>query len=237
MDRIASMNKEVWEAAVSRGEGNARPHLDLDVELVRRYARGEVDPVPKELACVFPHKVLEDVEGKDVLCLAASGGQQSPLFCLLGANVTVLDLAEGQLAGDHAAADHYGYEVRTVHGDMRDLSCFEPDSFDVVFQATTCWIPDVKEVYREVIRVLRPGGLYRVDFANPATEFSDHPDAKDGKVPYSVKEMVYHFDDQPDAVQFRHYLSEIFNGLIETGLVLQEVIDPREWFVVLARKP
>lgn len=236
MDRTATMNKACWEAAVRRGEGNARPSLCLDPEVVRAYARGEVEPVTKGLSRVFPSKVLRDVRGKRVLCLGAGGGQQSPLFALLGADVTVLDLAEGQLACDRTAAAHYGYELCTIQGDMRDLSCFEADAFDVVYQACTCWIPDVKEVYEQVVRVLKPGGLYRVDFTNPWNEFYDHPDAVDGGIPYEVKEVVYSFDDQPDCVQYRHHMSDIFNGLIATGLVLEEVVDPGGWFVVLARK-
>jgi SAM-dependent methyltransferase len=237
MDHIASMNKATWEAAVLRREGNARPILDLDCQLVKLYSLGELDVIPKDLRRVFPPTVLKNIAGKDVLCLGAGGGQQSPIFGLLGARVTVLDLAEGQLAGDRTAATHYGYPVRTIQGDMRDLSCFEPETFDVVYQSCTCWIPDVRVVYQEVLRVLRPGGLYRVDFTNPLWEFYDHPAAKERRIPYSVKEMVYHFEDRPDCIQFRHHLSDIFNGLIATGFALEEVIDPNgEWFVILARK-
>jgi SAM-dependent methyltransferase len=251
MDRIAAMNKEVWEAAVRRGEGNAKPSLNLDVRLVERYARGELDPIPDidrgipkspvqlshDLYRVFPPSVLQDVAGKDVLCLACGGGQQSPLFALLGARVTVLDLAEGQLEGDRAAAEHYGYEIRTVQGDMRDLSCFAEKSFDVVCQvAASSWIPDIRQVYEQVARVLRSGGLYRADFCNPVSEFRDHPDAQNGEVPLSVKEMVYRHDGKPDDVQFRHDLSEVFNGLLDTGFDLERVFDRGHWYVVLARR-
>ncbi len=238
IDSVACMNREVWEAAVRRGEGNAKPSLDLDLRLVRQYARDGLDPIPKDLFRVFPHSVLEGIAGKEVLCLAAAGGQQSPIFGLLDAHVTVLDLAEGQLEGDRAAAAHYGYEVRTVQGDMRDLSQFKTESFDLVYQSCTCWIPDIREVYEGVARVLRPGARYRFDSANQLSEFSDHPEAKDGRVPLSVREMVYPgTEGQPDSINFRHDLSDIFNGLIDTGLTLERVLDQGHWFVVLARRP
>jgi 2-polyprenyl-3-methyl-5-hydroxy-6-metoxy-1,4-benzoquinol methylase len=48
------------------------------------------------------------VKGKDVLCLASSGGQQSAAFGVLGANVTVFDLSENMLKKDVATAKHYG---------------------------------------------------------------------------------------------------------------------------------
>lgn len=231
------MDRKVWEAAVRRREGHTRPSLGLDRQLVAQYARGELLHPPDGLTRVFPPSVLQDVAGKDVLCLACGGGQQSPLFALLGARVTVLDLAAGQLDGDRKAASHYGYEVTTVQGDIRDLSCFADHAFDIVCQVASCsWIPDIRPVYEQVARVLRSGGLYRVDFANPVSEFRDHPEAQDGGVPLSVKEMVYHHDDRPDDIQFRHSLSEVFNGLLDTGFELQRVFDRGHWYVLLARR-
>ena len=57
-----------------------------------------------------------------------------------------------------------------VHGDMQDLSKFADGSFDCVCQPISiCFVPDVRVVYREVARVLKPGGLYQVAFCNPAT--------------------------------------------------------------------
>ena len=114
-------------------------------------------------------RVLGDVEGKNVLCLACGGGQQSTVLSLLGGHVTVVDFAQGQLAADREAAAHYGYEVRTIHGDMRDLSCLEAGFFDVVWGTATCYVPSIREVYTQVARVLKAGGLYRTDIPNPAT--------------------------------------------------------------------
>jgi hypothetical protein len=37
-------------------------------------------------------------------------------------------------------------------------------------------------------------------------------------------------------VQFRHDLSEVFNGLLDTGFSLQRVFDRGHWYVVLARR-
>ena len=229
-DSIAEINKRHWEWSVQKGAGCTVPMLDLDPAVLRQYAAGEMDVVPEPLGRVFPPDVLADVEGKDVLCLASGGGQQSAFFGLLGARVTVLDLAEGQLEGDRTAAAHYGYEVTTIQGDMRDLSCFADESFDLVYQTTTCWIPDVREVYSEVVRVLRSGGLYRVDFANPATEFVE-PDSWDGEgyritVPYAQKERAENPGDGPGNIQFRHYIGEILNGLLQVGLSIQQAQDP-----------
>ena len=162
-------------------------------------------------------------KGKDVLCLGAGGGQQSTLFSLLGAGVTVLDLCEGQLEGDRKAAAHYGYDVTTIQGDMRDLSDLADDSFDLVYGTGTCYIPYVHEVFVGVARVLRTEGLYRADFMNPYTEFVDDTDW-DGvgyriTRPYAQRERC-----RPDSMlEFRNYLDEVFNGLLDTGFSIQRV--------------
>lgn len=43
------------------------------------------------MTCIYPAGLLADIDGKDVLCLASGGGQQSAVFSLLGAKVTVVD--------------------------------------------------------------------------------------------------------------------------------------------------
>ena len=225
-DRIASINKARWEEVVKEGAGSTRPYLDLDVEAFRAYRQGEATVLPKP-CCDSPdyRVVMATARGRDVLCLGAGGGQQSALFSLLGARVTVLDLCEGQLEGDRKAAARYGYEVTTIQGDMRDLSGLAEGSFDIVYGTGSCYIPDVREVYAGVARVLKTGGLYRADFMNPATEFVDWTDW-DGvgyriTKPYAQRER--HRPD--DMIEFRHYLSDIFNGLLQTGFSIQHVFE------------
>ena len=154
MDKVYHYNKERWEALVKAKALFTRPWLDLDAGS----ARERLDR----------WGLLGDIAGKQVLCLAGGGGQQSVAFALLGADVSVLDLSDGQLAQDREAAAHYGLEVSTHQGDMRDLSRFEDGAFDIVWHPYALnFVPDCRVVFREVARVLRPGGLYHFGAANP----------------------------------------------------------------------
>lgn len=240
-DEIGATNERHWERMVREGCEFTRPWLDLDRTLLRRYAQGQRDGVPASLLDLYPASLLAGVEGQEVLCLASGGGQQSAIFGLLGARVTVVDLSEGQLAGDRTAADHYGYEVTTVRADMRDLSCLPEASFSLVFQAPSmAYIPDVGQVYAQVARVLRQQGVYRVCFTNPATEFVDW-NSWDGEgyritLPYAAR-VEPPEGDEPDGVepdgsmQFRHYMDDIFNGLIGVGLSIEQVQDSPQYFL------
>jgi SAM-dependent methyltransferase len=236
-DEIAAVNQRHWEWAARKEAGCTIPWLDLDIDLLRRCVRGEQQPVPTRLVDMVRtlSGPLEEIEGKDVLCLAAGGGQQSAVFGLLGAHVTVVDLCDSQLEADRKAGVHYGYQVTTVRGDMRDLSCLEDESFDLVYGTGMCFVPDARQVYAGVARILRPQGLYRVDFCNPAREFVDEASWDGGgyriTVPYYVKQTTvsYGAGSEP-SIQFRHYMDEVFNGLLDLGFSIQRVFDngPRE---------
>lgn len=259
-----SANKKWWEKMVKESCGFTQPWLDLDPAIIRRLAKGQLKKPPKPLSDKFrmyPISVLADVKDKDVLCLAAGGGQQSAVFGLLGARVTVVDISDGQLEGDKKAADHYGYKVTVIQGDMNDLSVLKDESFDLVYQAPSMgYIPDVRKVYSEVARILRSGGLYRADAQNPLSQFIDER-SWDGKgyrisVPYKVKKQKRAEDK--NVIEFRHYLSDIFNSLIECGFAIEfvqeipagfyqkEQLKPGSWahsllylpglFAILARK-
>ncbi len=223
MDELARFNKERWEELAQAGIQYSRPFLDLDETTARK---------------VFdPEDRLGEVRGRNVLCLAAGGGQQSAAFGLMGANVTVLDLSETQLQRDREAATHYGLDIETHQGDMRDLSRFEPGAFDIVWQAHSInFVPDVRVVFQQAARVLKNGGVYRLHCTNPFTHsIIDEKWNGEGyllKDAYADGEIIYpdtHWDVKGHdgenqrilgPKEFRHTLSALVNGLVENGFTL-----------------
>lgn len=226
-------NRERWQALVEAGIEFSRPFLNLDESSARQV--------------VDPHNILGDVAGKAVLCLASGGGQQSAAFGLLGADVTVFDVTPGMLDQDRLAAAHYGFNIETVQGDMRDLSALADNSFDVVWHAfSITFVPDVRPVLAEVERVLRPGGFYRIEWANPFVSPLDEADWTGDAYPlrhvYEDAELVLHdtrWDvwDEHGAMakvegprEFRHTMSTMVNTLIRRHMVIlglwEELGDP-----------
>jgi SAM-dependent methyltransferase len=223
LDDVARYNKERWEALAYACVPYSRPLLELDAGSAR--------------ALVDPFGWIGRFAGKDVLCLAGGGGQQSAAFGLLGSNVTVLDLSDTQLERDREAAAHYGLTIRTEQGDMRDLGRFADRSFDVVWHAhSVTFIPDLQQVYDEVARVLRPGGIYHMSCNNPYSAGLDERDwngeAYPLKRPYVDGEL--HFADDHWEIrrddgtiarvrgprEFRHTMSTLINGMVKRGFVL-----------------
>jgi SAM-dependent methyltransferase len=235
-------NKERWEELARANVAYSQPFLDLD-------AGGA-------LRMLDPDGMIGEVKGKRVLCLASGGGQQSAAFALLGAEVTVFDLSETQLERDRIAAAHYGVSIQAEQGDMRDLSRFEPASFDLVYHAYSInFVPDVRPVHREVARVLQPGGLYRMEWFNPFVQTVD--EASWNGEGYLLKhayvngrrltELFPHWDvaDEQGVNQriaspheYVHALSAVVNSLAACGFVIfharedvggEEQAEPGSW--------
>lgn len=244
-NELLGRNRAEWEENAASGDEYTRPWLHLTPDLVRRFAEGswsgfhppcgEIDhPMLKKIR----RALYGGIAGKRVLCLASGGGQQSAVFSLLGAEVTVVDLSPAQLAGDERAARHYGYSVRTVEKSMTDLSAFSDNAFDIVFQPISlCFVPDVLPVYRAVHRVLAPGGLYSAALHNPATyvvDFDGGDDGWDGKgyriaTPYRGGAIRMdengreNMDRGEPTGEFRHLLIDSFCNLTEAGFAIRYV--------------
>ena len=241
MDDVARYNIGRWQALADADALFTRPNLDLTVNSAREFLDAEGQ--------------LGDVAGKDVLCLAGGGGQQSAAFALLGANVTVFDLSEAQLERDQLAAAHYKVNIRSVQGDMRDLSALPPAAFDIVYQPFSIgYVPDVKIVFAQVARVLRPGGIYYLAGDNPflcglsATDWNGEGYVL--KTPYQDEALyvsrdpdwVYARSTKPlpdvrEAHLYRHTLANSLNSLLGLGFTLLRVSDSKHIYPDINAEP
>ncbi|WP_160150397.1 class I SAM-dependent methyltransferase [Nonomuraea solani] len=224
-DDVYRYNEERWEALVAADALFTRPMLDLDEEKARAYLGLARLGLPDDLA------------GRKVLCLAGGGGQQSAAFALLGADVTVFDISAGQLERDRSAAEHYGVGVRTVQGDMRDLSALYDSSFDLVWHPySLTFVPDSRVVFREVAKVVEKGGHYHLMCANPFFSGLTHsswngegytlrqPYTDEAATSYPDQEWVYDRTSDGRSIreprEYRQTLSRIVNGLTGEGFLL-----------------
>ena len=74
--------------------------------------------------------------------------------------LTATDISPGMLAVLEASAQRLGVPVVTASCAARELP-FEDDSFDLVFgHAVLHHLPDLEGSFRELLRVLRPGGTF-----------------------------------------------------------------------------
>jgi len=224
-NEILDYNRDAWDAAVRYGSEWSIPVSSAAIEAARAGKWSIIltpaKPVPADW---FP-----PLMGADVLCLASGGGQQGPILAAAGAHVTVLDNSPLQLARDREVAEREGLTIRTVQGDMANLHHFADGSFDfIVHPVSNCFVPDVRPVWKEAYRVLRPGGTLIAGFNNPDVYIFDQIRADEGelvvryRIPYSdrthldAKEQAYlRENEQP--LEWSHTLNDQIGGQIAAG--------------------
>ncbi len=179
---------------------------------------------------------------RSVLCLACGGGQQAPLFASLGCQVTLVDISPDQLKVDRLSGEKYGFSIECLEGDMLHLSQLYGRDFDLVYQAVSaCYVPDVKKLYQEVFKVLKPGGYYYVHHWNPVHVQLADSQAWDGsayrvarpQVPGKPISSPMAWDEQTgnptaDCWHYIHPLKHLIGGLCESGFSIQRFAESEE---------
>ncbi len=233
---VRAYNREMWNKQVEQGSPWTIP---VTPEVIAAARQGdwsvvltETKPVPRDW---FP----PSLKGLDLLGLACGGGQQGPVFAALGARVTILDNSPRQLERDQEVAAREGLSITSMEGDMRELSMFGDESFDLVFNpVSNCFVPEVRPIWNEAFRVLRPGGILMSGFNNPAVYLFSYPKMEKGilevcyKLPFdarqlSPEERLYEFgDDSP--LEFSHSLADQIGGQLDAGFLLTGLYEDQQ---------
>ena len=228
-------NRYAWNRLVAAGN---RWTVPVTPDAIAAARRGEwtvlltpTRPVPRTW---FPA-----LAGRDLLGLASAGGQQCPIFAAAGARVTSFDQSEAQLGQDRAVAEREGLALTTVQGDMADLSALADESFDLVFHpSSNGFVPDVRPVWREAFRVLRPGGALLAGFVQPVLYVFDEEAEGRGElvarhaIPYSdltslTREEVDRKLTSGEPLSFGHSLDDQIGGQLDAGFLLAGFYEDR----------
>jgi ubiquinone/menaquinone biosynthesis C-methylase UbiE len=225
---IVKHNKSAWDNYVDKKDRWTIPVKEEELENVRNGNWGIVltpnKPVPKEW---FP-----TLSGLKVLGLASGGGQQGPILATLGADVTIFDNSEKQLQQDKILSDKFNLDIKTVQGDMKDLTVFADNSFDLIFNpCSVVFVDNVLPVWRECFRVLKPGGILMTGLINPIALQLDEESLKlVYKQPFSdlyslPKEKLEDLKNKNEPLVFGHSLTDQIGGQLDAGFNLTAMFE------------
>lgn len=229
---IRSYNREAWDRQVQSGNPWTVP---VSPELIARARMGDWSVILTENKPV-PREWFPPMKGLNILGLACGGGQQGPIFAAAGANVTIFDNSPAQLARDREVSERDGLNIHTVEGDMRDLSVFADESFDLIFHpVSNLFIHEIRPVWKEAYRVLRHGGAMLSGLMQPLVYIFDFEELDKGnmiikhKIPYSDIE-VYGMEklgqeDRP--AEFGHSLTDQLAGQMDAGFAIVGLYEDR----------
>jgi len=219
-------NRRAYDQMASAQEPLCRPASDADLR--------------NPLATVDPLGWLGDsIAGWRVLCLAAGGGRQSVLYATAGAQVTVVDLSPAMLQLDQAAAHQRGLDIRTIEASMDALPMLTDGQFDaVIHPVSTCYLPDVRGVFDEVARLVRPGGLYISQHKQPVSLQASiaptggnyallHSYYRSQPVPAPQRDnSVVARLREPGAVEYLHRWEQLVGGICRSGFFIEDLVEP-----------
>ena len=215
-------NKHAWNQLAKRGNRFATPASPADFS--------------NPLASVDgPGWLGKSIAGKRVLCLAAGGGRQGPIYAKAGAIVTVVDISSEMLELDRQFSSQHDINLRVVETSMDDLSMFVDKSFDIVIQpVSTCYVPDVGLVYREVARVMKSGGIYVSQHKQPSSLQASiqptdggylllHESGQQTPLPEpKTKNLVR----ESGTLEYVHNWHSLLGELCRAGFIIEDVIEP-----------
>ena len=177
-----------------------------------------------------PKAWLGNLQGAQVLGLASGGGQQMPVLSAQGAHCTLLDYSAQQCESDRMVAAREGYAIRILQADMTQPFPVEDESFDIIFHpVSNCYVEEVRPIFRECFRVLRPGGTLLCGQDNGVNYLFDEEETtvrytlpfNPLRDPALMEESVRN----DWGVQFSHTLEEQIGGQLEAGFRLTDVYE------------
>ena len=215
-------NRRAWDARVRAGQAFTAPAQDKEFADPLRVVDG-------------PGWLGGDIRGRNVLCLAAGGGRQAPLYAAAGAEVTVVDISSAMLELDRQVAAERGLQLRTVEASMDQLPMFGPGAFDIVIHpVSTCYVPDLDPVYAEVARIIAVGGLYVSQHKQPASLQASVQPTLAG---YPLEQTYYRSGPLPQVegsrhreagtLEFLHRWEQLLGGMCRAGFAIEDLVEPQ----------
>ena len=192
-------------------------------DTIEKARKGEWDVLLTPTKYV-PHSWFLPLGGLRILGLASGGGQQMPVFSVLGADCTVLDYSEVQLESEMMVAEREGYRITTVRANMAEPFPFPDGSFDLIFHpVSNCYVRDVLPVWRECYRVLRKGGRLLSGLDNGINYIIDEEGERIVRgLPFDpIAEKLELMEGE--ACEFSHSIEEQIGGQLRAGFTLLDI--------------
>ena len=218
-----SHNRSAWDALAKKQDRLAKPARDEDFANPLKTVDGS-------------GWLGNSIHGKSVLCLAAGGGRQGPIYAAAGADVTVVDISPAMLQLDREVAAERSLHLRTVEASMDDLRVLANGEFDIVIHpVSTCYVPDTRPVYAEVARVLRPGGLYISQHKQPASlQTALKPDGAGYRIEHECgtgQPLPVSNDGnlvrEDGTLEWVHSWEMLLGAMCRAGLMIEDITEPQ----------
>jgi ubiquinone/menaquinone biosynthesis C-methylase UbiE len=204
-------------------------------------------------------ELLGDIRGKDVLDIGCGEGANTRTLARLGPrSVHAVDIAEAFLIAASDEETRRPLGIRYARASAQALP-FGEAHFDVATSFMCMMdLPDQPAAFAEAHRVLRPGGVFQFSIIHPCFSSQRKTLRDENRRAYGVQTGAYFertegdverwtFGSAPDAVKAKHPLFEVprfhrtlaewINMLLDAGLTIERLAEPRPDQAAIARWP
>jgi len=216
-----AINKESWNNKIE-------VHLNSDFYDLKGFISGNTSLNEIEL------NLLGDIKGKSILHLQCHFGQDTISLSRLGAHATGVDLSDKAIENARKFAKETNSDANFICCDIYDLPNHLNREFDLVFTSygTIGWLPDLDKWAKIISRFLKPNGKFVfVEFHPVVWMFDDNFETikynyfNSGAI-VETESGTYadkNADITQEYVMWNHGFSEVINGLIKNGLILNSL--------------
>jgi ubiquinone/menaquinone biosynthesis C-methylase UbiE len=179
-------------------------------------------------------QLIGDISGKSAIDLGCGGGQNCIALNRAGAKTTGVDFSAEQLNQAKLLAETEKAKIDFVAGDLTSLPLADNNNYDLAISACAmAFVKDLRTAFKEVFRILKPGGKFIVSVMHPMQYIIDGD--KDtmffnSAYPFNSRLLRWTWDFDDRSIPFQHYLrsiSEYHNSLVQTGFVIKEILEPK----------
>ncbi|MDN5275018.1 MAG: ubiE/COQ5 methyltransferase family protein [Candidatus Saccharibacteria bacterium] len=174
-------------------------------------------------------KLLPNLKDKKILLLGSGTGEESMLLEEFGAGPMVgIDLSKESVRLANESYPKHEFRV----ADMHKLP-FDDSTFDFVYSSLTIHYSSTPiEVYKEVMRVLKPGGVFQFTVAHPMRWASER--IMINEVPTKV--MGYTEGDRPPRLYGNYSGFQVYDETFSSGETLRFWVGPPSMHFGLLRQ-
>ncbi len=191
--------------------------------------------------------LLENIKGKKILDAGCGEGYLSRILSKSGAEVTAVDYSSRmiEIARERTKIDLL---IDYRHGNCEDLNFLENESFDVIVSNMVIHdLADYEKAFSEMYRLLVNGGTFIFSILHPCfiTPGSGWEKTASGeKLHWNVDNYFYEgayeqpgMGDKKKIFFFHRTLTSYINSLVNTGFVLEGIVEPKPSEEMLQKYP
>ena len=126
---------------------------------------------------------------------------------------------------ERLVAQREGYDIAILRADMTKPLPFGDETFDLIFHpVSNCYVREVKPIWRECFRVLKPGGRLLSGVDHSINYMVDEQEERIvNRLPFDPllnEDQRRQLEETDSGMQFSHTLEEQINGQLEAGFTL-----------------